>query len=194
MTMCHLVLGNFQNIVWYVFLEDRHFWVCMYISPLNWPRSKTLEREACERKQGMDVESPQKLKATAFSKIGKNSGRLSRWQSADLFAGIVPSLKYFLLKSGLAEKAYEYLTDKRQSEFFESLQWGKRATLCPSHVTPPYLYTYFSPHSPPSPTRSLGRAAYELCHLLCNKHSALYLSRSLLDMCEGEINNIWEDF
>lgn len=74
----------------------------------NSPRSKIPER---------GVESPQKLRATRFSKIGKNSERLGMQESTNLCAVMVPYLKYFLLKSDWAQKAYGYLTDKEQSKF-----------------------------------------------------------------------------
>ena len=132
MAMCHLFLDNFQDTVWLFFSLkiDISGCMCIYLYR-NCPRFTTVRREACERKGGMHIESPHKLKAMGFSKIGKNPGKLNMRQSTNLWAAIVLSLKYFLLKSDLAQKPYGYLTDKEQSKIFKFLHWGKEQ-LCAS--------------------------------------------------------------
>lgn len=61
-------------------------------------------------------------------------------RSAHLCPVIALSLKHFLLKSDLAHKAYGYLTDKEQYNFFQMSPAGGRGEQhCPSHDTPPYL-------------------------------------------------------
>lgn len=45
--------------------------ICMHLR-YKWPRTKTLEREARDLKDGGNVGSPQKLKAAGSAEIGKN--------------------------------------------------------------------------------------------------------------------------
>ena len=97
--LCYLFSDNFQNTVWLFFSlkMDISAYVYLWIHLCcNWCRSKTLEK---------DIESPQKLKATGYSKTSKNLRRLGMQESTNLCAAMIPSFKYFLLKSDLALKA-----------------------------------------------------------------------------------------
>lgn len=109
----------------------------------NSPRSKIPER---------GVESPQKLRATRFSKIGKNSERPGMQESTNLCALMVPYLKYFLSKADLAQKAYGYLTDKEQSKFLKCLQWRKEqhCALSPTLLLPICAFLTAFSTCPPS--------------------------------------------
>lgn len=95
-------------------------------------------------------------------------------QSADLCPAIAPALKYFLLRSDLAQKAYGYLTDKEQYNFFQMSSaggWGMGGRAEENNTAPPIILYFSSPSvcfSPPlhPPGRSLGKAAYAPCHVL----------------------------
>lgn len=80
-------------------------------------------------------------------------------QSADLCPAIAPALKYFLLRSDLAQKAYGYLTDKEQYNFFQMSSAGgmgdggegRGEQYCPSHNTILLLPACMFLTSSPSP-------------------------------------------
>lgn len=110
--------------------------------------------------------------------------------STGLGAGVVPSLRYFLLKSDLAQKTYGYITDKEQSKFKSCSRWegGSGASLPSSSLL---SVSHRIPHLP---SRGLlEQLTYSPTPLVVKSQLFTPLAAPQT-LYEGGINNMPEDF